>query len=79
MIPDAACVAVALARAGHAHVTARCLAQLVRWAQDRGVTWVLAQVDDDPGLTFILTDEWFVARMRIRAERRWPRFGEDWR
>ncbi len=52
---DAACVAVALARAGHVHVKERSLRMLVRWAQDHGLAWTIAQVDDDPGLTFVPT------------------------
>jgi hypothetical protein len=84
-VHDAACVAVALARAGYPEVTARCLRMLTRWAQDHGVPWVLAQVDDDPGLTFVATDEWFVLQLHMRGRgetalpRPWPKFGEDWR
>jgi hypothetical protein len=50
---DAAAVAVALARRGHADVSVRCLRMLVRWAQDHGIAWTADQVDADPGLTFI--------------------------
>lgn len=83
---DAACVAVALARAGHVHVTARCLRMLVRWAQDRGVAWVLTAVDDDPGLAFVATADdaapglsWHWHFGAPVLTRPWPKFGEDWR
>ena len=46
---------VAVALAPYGYVSEVCLRMLTRWAQDRGLEWVMEQVEDDPGLCWIPT------------------------
>jgi hypothetical protein len=37
-------------------ITPVCLTMLAEWAEKRGVEWTVAQVEADPGLTFVPTE-----------------------